>query len=678
MIVKNESKIIKRCIDRLLPIVDAISICDTGSTDNTVDLINSFASKIPTNCITDPWVNFGHNRSRSFKEAVRFCTKLGWDLKTSYTLFVDADMLPVFKPEFKKDSLTSAGYRLIQKSGALSYANLRLGRMDCMWKSVGVTHEFWSITGAEDKDIKQIVDTAYIDDIGDGGSKNDKTDRDIRLLEQGLKEEPENKARYTFYLAQSYKDCKQFDKAIDLFVERIKIGGWAEEVWYAHYSLGLCFMLKHQMGQDKDRSFGMAVSWFWMAFNFRPSRRESLTKLALFYRLNGMNYETFQTAKLALKIPNTNDVLFVDTSSYEYEPEREIAISGYYIGHHDEARRAIEKLLRKKTVPDNERNVAMSNIVFYLYTLPLSNVVKTPSVFEDGFLASTPSFSGNHVLVRHVNYTINEKTGEYHYPTNCLTRNVLYNKQTPDKKRELVEDLEIYRTKNIRIRGMEDVRLFTWMGELWGIATTWRFTNCPNMAMFPIDTSGEGDIQLKNIYHLNFAPTGCEKNWMPIDSDTEKLNIIYSHSPMTIIVVSKPDADNKGVVVPQRVYQINAGEKKLDTFRGSCKPIRYREYYVGVIHEVSMQKGRRAYIHRFVWYNKELKPIRFSQVFNFKHIGIEYTMGLEWDENHSVFTMGFSFKDRESYRGVLSEEEFLKLELYDIDTDSCFKCIVNM
>jgi glycosyltransferase involved in cell wall biosynthesis len=36
MIVKNESKIITRMLDTVLPIIDAYCICDTGSTDNTV------------------------------------------------------------------------------------------------------------------------------------------------------------------------------------------------------------------------------------------------------------------------------------------------------------------------------------------------------------------------------------------------------------------------------------------------------------------------------------------------------------------------------------------------------------------------------------------------------------------------------------------------------------------
>jgi cellulose synthase/poly-beta-1,6-N-acetylglucosamine synthase-like glycosyltransferase len=42
MIVKNESKVILRLLYSVLPLIDGYCICDTGSTDNTIELIESF------------------------------------------------------------------------------------------------------------------------------------------------------------------------------------------------------------------------------------------------------------------------------------------------------------------------------------------------------------------------------------------------------------------------------------------------------------------------------------------------------------------------------------------------------------------------------------------------------------------------------------------------------------
>lgn len=56
----------------------------------------------------------------------------------------------------------------------------------------------------------------FINDIGDGGSKADKFIRDIKLLSKGLEENPNND-RYTFYLANSYRDSGNYEKAIEYF-----------------------------------------------------------------------------------------------------------------------------------------------------------------------------------------------------------------------------------------------------------------------------------------------------------------------------------------------------------------------------------------------------------------------------------------------------------------------------
>ena len=65
MIVKNESKIIKRLFDSIVNIIDSYCICDTGSTDDTIDIIKTyFAQKnIPGLIVSEPFKNFCHNRN---------------------------------------------------------------------------------------------------------------------------------------------------------------------------------------------------------------------------------------------------------------------------------------------------------------------------------------------------------------------------------------------------------------------------------------------------------------------------------------------------------------------------------------------------------------------------------------------------------------------------------------
>jgi glycosyltransferase involved in cell wall biosynthesis len=86
MIVKNESKIITRLFDSVINIIDCYCICDTGSTDNTCDLIKTYfeSKNIPGTIVNEPFKNFAHNRNFALKSCVGM---------SDYVLLMDADMI---------------------------------------------------------------------------------------------------------------------------------------------------------------------------------------------------------------------------------------------------------------------------------------------------------------------------------------------------------------------------------------------------------------------------------------------------------------------------------------------------------------------------------------------------------------------------------------------------------
>ena len=81
LMVKNESKILQRCLEAVEGIVDAFCICDTGSTDNTCEIARSFL-ETHKGCLTETvWKDFGHNRTLSFVGARDYVRDvLQWDL----------------------------------------------------------------------------------------------------------------------------------------------------------------------------------------------------------------------------------------------------------------------------------------------------------------------------------------------------------------------------------------------------------------------------------------------------------------------------------------------------------------------------------------------------------------------------------------------------------------------
>ena len=265
LMIKNESKIIERCIGRALEHCDAVCILDTGSTDNTVEICNTFLSSSgkPFKVSVEPFKNFGYNRTVSFQKAQELCKELEWDANITYAMAVDGDMIIKPSPQFKDYKMTVPGYRAIQHNGSLKYYNSRFMRCSYDWKCIGGTHEYWS------GDPTEIIspDIFYIDDVNDGGCKSDKTERDIRLLKEDLVADFNN-ARAHFYLAQSYKDCGKIDEAIQHYTKRIKLGGWFEEVWYSHYQIAKCY---ESLKQPEEMEF-----WALKAFKVHPVRAEHI------------------------------------------------------------------------------------------------------------------------------------------------------------------------------------------------------------------------------------------------------------------------------------------------------------------------------------------------------------------------------------------------------------------
>lgn len=85
MIVKNESKVIVRCLGSVKPYIDSWIIVDTGSTDGTQDIIRNFYEDVPGSVEERPWVDFAHNRNEALVLA-----KLKFP-EADYILTIDAD-----------------------------------------------------------------------------------------------------------------------------------------------------------------------------------------------------------------------------------------------------------------------------------------------------------------------------------------------------------------------------------------------------------------------------------------------------------------------------------------------------------------------------------------------------------------------------------------------------------
>ena len=278
MIVKNESKIIVRMLSSVLPLIDSYCICDTGSTDDTKDIITTFFNNhnIPGKIVSEPFRNFGYNRTFALQQ----CDGMP---NSEYLLLMDADMVLKISETLQisqlKKTLTADAYNIFQGTHSFMYQNIRLIKNNKNCSYWGVTHEYINLPqGSVTANIEKTQ--LFINDIGDGGSKSDKYIRDIKLLLQGLKEKPNND-RYTFYLANSYKDSGQYQHAIDTYKKRIELSGWIQEKYISCLRIYDCYT---HLKQTENALYYLVKS-----FSYDKERFECVFELIKYYCQHDMN-----------------------------------------------------------------------------------------------------------------------------------------------------------------------------------------------------------------------------------------------------------------------------------------------------------------------------------------------------------------------------------------------------
>ena len=134
MIVKNESKIIERLFESVLPIIDSFCICDTGSTDNTLEIIFDFFKKHNKvgKIVSEPFKNFSHNRNFALKAS---------EGMSDYLLLMDADMILDIR-NFDKNKLEGNSFYILQGNENFYYKNIRIIENNGKYTYLGVTHEY--------------------------------------------------------------------------------------------------------------------------------------------------------------------------------------------------------------------------------------------------------------------------------------------------------------------------------------------------------------------------------------------------------------------------------------------------------------------------------------------------------------------------------------------------------
>jgi len=673
MIVKNESKIIARLLSSVSHIIDTYCICDTGSTDNTIEIIENFfkTKNIPGKIVKEPFKNFAHNRNFALKSCLGM---------SEFVLLLDADMVLDIR-NFKKDMLNVADtFYILQGNDNFFYQNVRIVRNSGLYSYAGVTHEY--INTPPNNRIKLFEkDELFIIDIGDGGAKSDKFERDIKLLTQGLIDEPNNE-RYYFYLANSYNDNGQYEKAIEIYQKRIDCKGWNQEVYYSYYKMGHCYK---NMGKMND-----AICCWLLSLEALPERLETVYEIMHYYRNTGKNKLVFQFYKIAKEILDKkifrDDYLFLHNDIYTYKIFYEYSIAAYYLGIQNINNEIVEIL--NNSIDSSIITNLFQNMKFYKDILKPKYVNvfdKKTNIMINGenteFVSSSSCLihkkQTNHsnnqndvkylMNVRYVNYYITENGSYINCEKNIITANQFL---------ELDKDFKIINVKCFDIDfdgrqyiGTEDVKIFN---DISSNDILFIGTGLHKNYFLGI-MNGKYNVNSNKLIPTeitqNFNQSQCEKNWIYLDYNNST-HIIYKWYPLQICKLNE-DTNTinviKNIDMPI-IFSHSRGsscgfkhKKQMINNNGNIS-ISYEENEIWFVLHVVSYESPRHYYHMIAVFDENMQLLRYSAPFKFEGEPIEYCLSVVVEDDQVL--LNYSTWDRTTKIGVYDKNYIESLLKY--------------
>lgn len=231
MIVKNEEEVLARCLSSVREAVDEIVIVDTGSTDRTKEIAESFNAAI----YDFEWVDdFAAARNFAFSKATK-----------DYILWLDADDYLKDLDRQKLDSLKISlspeidsvmmDYHLAFDSNGKPTSSLKRNRLvkrSRQYRWIGAVHEYLEVYGNvihSDIAVTHKKEKAY-------------TDRNLQIYRRRTANGEKLSPRDLYYFANELKDHAYYEEATEQYEKFLSTRhGWIEDVIAACMKMADCY-----------------------------------------------------------------------------------------------------------------------------------------------------------------------------------------------------------------------------------------------------------------------------------------------------------------------------------------------------------------------------------------------------------------------------------------------------
>lgn len=188
--------------------------------------------------------------------------------------------------------------------------------------------------------------------------------------------------------------------------------------------------------------------------------------------------------------------------------------------------------------------------------------------------------------------------------------------------------------------GLEDVRLINWNNKIYAIGVR-----------RDLDTKGTGRMELSELqftdtqvievsrYRIPGPPPDdeyCMKNCTPIEG--MPFHLLKWTNPTALL---KFDPNGR----QSEVIETGSYISGYNDMRGGSQVLKYKDGYISLIHETELynsEQGRKnaTYRHRFVIWDKNFQIQKFSPLFSFLNMKIEFSCGLARYKDDYLITFG--------------------------------------
>ena len=338
-ICKNEEKFIPRWVESMSE-ADEIYVLDTGSEDNSVELLQKAGVKVFKKEIK-PW---------RFDSARNVALEL---LPMDIDICVSTDIDEVFVSGWRKEvecawkkNTTRLKYKYVWSfnsdgtDGVVYYLDKIHSRLGYKW--INAVHEVLY----SENEVFSVAENVRLEHHPD---KTKSRGQYLELLEISVKEDPEND-RNVHYLAREYMYNSRFKEAIKTFLTHLSLKNatWKDERAASMRYIARCYA---NLGNVSE-----AYKYYLLAITEAPHLRETWLDAAYFeyYRENYVG--TIYFIEYALNIKERSMNYINEANSWGAMPYDVLSIAYYKIGDIEKAKENVKKAIKlsdEKRLRDN-------------------------------------------------------------------------------------------------------------------------------------------------------------------------------------------------------------------------------------------------------------------------------------------------------------------------------------